>query len=63
VAYVAAHGATIRFLAGTSILFFDGVGKIFPVVYASQSPFVAHIRPRHIQPLGHARQGPVLTRV
>ncbi len=35
---VAAHGATILFLAVTSVLFFDGVGKIFPFVYASQSP-------------------------
>jgi hypothetical protein len=33
-----AHGATILFVAVTSVLFFDGVSKIFPFVYASQSP-------------------------
>jgi hypothetical protein len=33
-----AHGATILFVAVTSILFFDGVSKIFPFIYASQSP-------------------------
>ena len=33
-----AHGATIVFVAFTSVLFFDGVSKIFPFVYASQSP-------------------------
>jgi hypothetical protein len=35
---VAAHGATILFMAVTSVLFFDGVGKIFPFIYASPSP-------------------------
>jgi MBOAT, membrane-bound O-acyltransferase family len=35
---ITAHGATILFVAVTSVLFFDGVGKVFPFVYASQSP-------------------------
>ena len=35
---IAAHGATILFLAVTSVLFFDGVSKIFPFIYASRSP-------------------------
>jgi hypothetical protein len=35
---VAAHGATILFLAVTSVLFFDGVSKVFPFIYASRSP-------------------------
>jgi MBOAT, membrane-bound O-acyltransferase family len=35
---ITAHGATIVFLAVTSVLFFDGVSKIFPFVYASRSP-------------------------
>ena len=35
---ITAHGATILFVAVTSVLFFDGVGKIFPFIYASQSP-------------------------
>jgi hypothetical protein len=35
---ITAHGATILFVAATSVLFFDGVSKIFPFVYASQSP-------------------------
>ena len=35
---ITAHGATILFVAVTSVLFFDGVCKIFPFVYASQSP-------------------------
>jgi hypothetical protein len=35
---VLAHGATILFVAVTSVLFFDGVGKIFPFIYASRSP-------------------------
>jgi hypothetical protein len=35
---IAAHGATILFIAVTSVLFFDGVSKIFPFVYASRSP-------------------------
>jgi hypothetical protein len=35
---IAAHGATILFVAVTSVLFFDGVRKIFPFIYASPSP-------------------------
>jgi hypothetical protein len=35
---VTAHGATILFVAVTSVLFFDGVSKIFPFIYASRSP-------------------------
>ncbi len=35
---ITAHAATILFLAVTSVLFFDGVGKIFPFVDASRSP-------------------------
>jgi hypothetical protein len=35
---VAAHGATVLFVAATSVLFFDGVSRIFPFVYASRSP-------------------------
>jgi MBOAT, membrane-bound O-acyltransferase family len=35
---IMAHGATILFVAVTSVLFFDGVSKIFPFVYTSQSP-------------------------
>ncbi len=35
---IAAHGATILFFAVTSVLFFDGVSKIFPFIYASESP-------------------------
>jgi hypothetical protein len=35
---ITAHGATILFVAVTSVLFFDGVSKIFPFVSASQSP-------------------------
>lgn len=35
---VAAHGATILFVAVTSVLFFDGVGKVFPFIYAGRSP-------------------------
>lgn len=35
---VTAHGATILFIAVTSVLFFDGVSKIFPFIYASRSP-------------------------
>ena len=34
---IAAHGATILFLAATSVLFFDGVSRIFPFIYASRS--------------------------
>jgi hypothetical protein len=33
-----AHGATICFFAFTSVFFFDGVSKVFPFIYASQSP-------------------------
>ena len=33
-----AHGSTILFMAITSILFFDGVAKVFPFLYASRSP-------------------------
>jgi hypothetical protein len=33
-----AHGATILFMAATSVLFFEGLSKVFPFVYASQSP-------------------------
>ena len=35
---ITAHGATILFIAVTSVLFFDGVSKIFPFFYASHSP-------------------------
>lgn len=35
---ITAHGATILFVGVTSILFFDGVSKIFPFVYVSPSP-------------------------
>ncbi len=35
---VAAHVATILFLAATSVLFFDGVSKVFPSVLANGSP-------------------------
>jgi hypothetical protein len=35
---LAAHAATILFVAITSVLFFDGVSRIFPFVYASRSP-------------------------
>jgi hypothetical protein len=38
---IAAHGATILFVAVTSVLFFDGVSRIFSFVYASQSPLPA----------------------
>jgi hypothetical protein len=34
---IAAHGATIAFIAATSVLFFDGVRRIFPFIYASRS--------------------------
>jgi len=33
-----AHSSTILFLAVTSVLFFDGVHKVFPFIYASKSP-------------------------
>jgi hypothetical protein len=35
---ITAHGTTILFVAVTSVLFFDGVRKIFPFIYASRSP-------------------------
>jgi hypothetical protein len=35
---IAAHGATILFLAVTSVLFFDGVSRVFPFIYAGPSP-------------------------
>jgi hypothetical protein len=35
---IIAHSAVILFLAVTSVLFFDGVSKIFPFVYAGGSP-------------------------
>jgi hypothetical protein len=35
---ITAHGATIVFVAVTSVLFFDGVSKIFPFIYVSRSP-------------------------
>ncbi len=35
---VAAHGSTILFLAVTSVLFFDGMSRIFPFVYSAPSP-------------------------
>jgi hypothetical protein len=37
-AKVTVHGATILFIAITSVLFFDGVRKIFPFLYVSPSP-------------------------
>lgn len=35
---VAAHGATILFLSVTSVLFFHGVGRVFPRLLANGSP-------------------------
>lgn len=35
---IMAHAATIVFLAVTSVLFFEGVDRIFPFIYASESP-------------------------
>jgi uncharacterized membrane protein YsdA (DUF1294 family) len=35
---IAAHGATILFVGVTSVLFFDGLSKIFPFIYVSRSP-------------------------
>jgi hypothetical protein len=35
---ITAHLATIIFISVTSVLFFDGVSKIFPFIYGSQSP-------------------------
>jgi hypothetical protein len=35
---VIAHGSTILFLGVTSVLFFDGVHKVFPFLYVSRSP-------------------------
>jgi hypothetical protein len=37
-AKIMAHGATVLFVAVTSVLFFDGVSKIFPFLYVSRSP-------------------------
>jgi hypothetical protein len=37
-ARILAHGATLLFVAVTSVLFFDGVRKIFPFIYVSPSP-------------------------
>lgn len=33
-----AHTSTILFMAFTSILFFDGVQKVFPFIYVRRSP-------------------------
>lgn len=33
-----AHGSTIMFLAVTSVLFFDGVRRVFPFIYVATSP-------------------------
>jgi hypothetical protein len=35
---IAVHAVTILFVGVTSVLFFDGVSKIFPFIYASHSP-------------------------
>jgi hypothetical protein len=35
---IIAHGSTVLFMAVTSVLFFDSVGKVFPFIYASRSP-------------------------
>jgi hypothetical protein len=35
---IMAHGATILFMGVTSVLFFDGLSRIFPFVYGGQSP-------------------------
>ena len=35
---VLAHGSTVLFLAVTSVLFFDGVARVFPFLYTSKSP-------------------------
>jgi len=35
---IIAHGATILFVGVTSVFFFDGLSRIFPFVYAGQSP-------------------------
>lgn len=35
---VATHGSTILILAVTSVLFFDGMSRIFPFVYSARSP-------------------------
>ena len=35
---ITAHAVTILFVGVTSVLFFDGVSRIFPFIYASQSP-------------------------
>jgi hypothetical protein len=33
-----AHGSTILFVGGTAVLFFDGVGRVFPFVYGASGP-------------------------
>lgn len=35
---IVAHGSTILFLAVTSVLFFDGVRRVFPFIYVAKSP-------------------------
>jgi hypothetical protein len=35
---ITAHGTTMLFIAVTSVLFFEGVSKIFPFIYAGRSP-------------------------
>ncbi|MGE3819597.1 MAG: MBOAT family O-acyltransferase [Isosphaeraceae bacterium] len=35
---IVAHGSTILFMAVTSVLFFDGVRRVFPFIHASESP-------------------------
>jgi hypothetical protein len=32
---IASHGFTILFLSATSVLFFHGVSRVFPFIYAS----------------------------
>jgi hypothetical protein len=41
---VVAHGATILFFAVTSVLFFHGVGEVFPFIYASRPPLPSGVR-------------------
>jgi hypothetical protein len=36
---ITAHAITILFLASTSVLFFKGMSRVFPIVYASPSPW------------------------
>ena len=33
---LAAHGFTILYMSVTSVFFFHGVNKVFPIVYASE---------------------------